>query len=706
MATISSRIDAVAADLLKSSPAQAQSLRPNDASWVRQSFIVGASGVSKPKVLLDPVDAANRDYSSATFKYTNSTVGGNFCINPPPQFTPYADPPIKGLSKQSVDRGIAYSPGMTGMGQYYSEAIDDNNRIIHLSFGFASYNSLWQFFTGFYNDSAATLARTGRTSTGLVDSFLKLAFTVLNIVILPLTILPILFGLAGDAIRFFLKMPASKFYYFKEGMAVYWSVVNNMVNNLAVNQRLVAHTVPVLYEQFMGEKPRIDRSKKTIFHQIFPEMDDGVIDVRAIASKAKRQDRPYRLAVYEQLLSRGDSGWYGKVRKVYTEDPTSLGMDLTSGAVEKIDAEETKDWASKTFYEKWLAGAELGMGQKQGAIETDIRVDEKTFADPKSPQALEEAQIQKYQPSPSPGFFDYLHANLSDGSRYASFRVSGVSPVTESFQNTSAPSALADKLNAASQSAREVRVSYAEGNVDSAGVAASVLQGAQSLLSNTADLVHLGGMVSFAGRAFVDIPEHWTSHNASVFNDASYKIDLVSPYNNVVSQMLYIYIPLCMLLAGTMPLATGKQSYTSPFLCQLFDRGRIISRLAMISSLTISRGTSHLAWDRDGQAMGLEVNLTVKDLSSVVTLPIHEGMSIMPLAGLFDTENKYHDMLMAYSGLSLQEVTDPIPIFKRQADQKWEDIKQYFTRSRLAMDLAATLPGQVAAAFMSGTDKK
>ena len=66
-----------------------------------------------------------------------------------------------------------------------------------------------------------------------------------------------------------------------------------------------------------------------------------------------------------------------------------------------------------------------------------------------------------------------------------------------------------------------------------------------------------------------------------------------------------------MLLAGILPLSTGKASYTSPFLCQLYDRGRLQIRLGMIESLSITRGTTNLAFDKHGQALGIDVTFSV-----------------------------------------------------------------------------------------------
>jgi hypothetical protein len=82
----------------------------SDVSWVRQSFLVPSSYFAPGSV-----DASNRFYTSAALKYVDTRPGGNIAINPPPQFTRYADP--KAPSRLN---------GSNGLGIYYSEAIDDN----------------------------------------------------------------------------------------------------------------------------------------------------------------------------------------------------------------------------------------------------------------------------------------------------------------------------------------------------------------------------------------------------------------------------------------------------------------------------------------------------------------------------------------------------------------------------------------------------
>ena len=118
-----------------------------DNEWLRQSFIFDTRGISqKTSELFKEIST----FTTASNKFTDTTLGGNFCINPPPQFTRYADPKIIPLTKASK-----------GQGRYYSEAIDDNGQRVTMRFGLPEFNSMDRFFTSFLDPGMAALARRG-----------------------------------------------------------------------------------------------------------------------------------------------------------------------------------------------------------------------------------------------------------------------------------------------------------------------------------------------------------------------------------------------------------------------------------------------------------------------------------------------------------------------------------------------------------------
>jgi hypothetical protein len=682
----------------KADPIGAQANR----TWLKHAFMIPFKTdprTGKTEIMLADIDKRNMGFSSAFFKFTNSSMGGSLCINPPPQFTRYADPRVKGINPDARRMSVLHQKGSLGQGRQYSEMIDDNSQIIHLRFGVPSFNSLFQFFTGFYNGSLARLVRTGRVDQTFFEKVINAALTVIEIAILPLTILPMMIMAVGNAVRFFLRMPASKFYYLKPTMLTYWHTVTSLVNMMAVNQKLVTYTQPDMTEQFLNEKvtPKHIRS---ILQDLFPEMTErGVPDMYLIATKAKRLEMRQRENLFKQL----SSSWEGK-----NAGPIDPSTEFT-----KSNPSETIPYSRKSVWERWMKSPVHGQALKS-EIETDWREPAKK---PETPAGTAEETIGDKVSSLADKAGNYIStiaseaqeqftATSQDGAEWLSLRVDYTGSQTESFSTSTAPSSLAEKMNSASQSAREIRYNYAEGNLDSMGLVKGAIDGIAAVATQAADLLHIGGLAAFAGSSFVDIPEHVTDTQASI-RSSSYSFKLISPHGNIISQFVHIYIPLMCMLAGALPRSVGKQAHTDPFLCELYDRGRTAVRLGVIDSLSITRGTSNLGFDKDGRAMAIDVSFTVKDLSTIVAVPMHNSLSLNPFEGIFDTDNKFVDYMTTLAAIPLYEFDYRLPILRRQLDTKIADLRSYFSVSRLALDLGGSAPAQLYAALFSyGTPKK
>lgn len=678
-------------------PAAAPVSGRKNREWMKYAFMlpftVGADG--QPQVALDEIDLRNTTYSPAFFKFTDQTVGGNFAINPPPAYTVYADPPVRGLHPNAVRAGVTIPTGPIGQGDYWSSAVDDSSQLIHLRFGVASHNSLTQFFNGFHNGSLSRLVRTGRVDQTILEKFFEYALKVVQVAVLPLTIIPVMFMFTAGAIRFLMRMPASKFYYLKPAMPLYWHTTNSILNQMAVNMQLATYTTSRISEGFIGEIMKIDNAKRTAIHDLYPELkEDGTIDVYTIVTKAKRLQNNQRRYLMKQLSAPGVDGWYGKVQKVMSE----------SGSVQLANAQDTIPFSSKTVMEKLFSSP---YGGKPDGQDSDKAV-EKDWRTPINEEQKDKGLVDKmadYVSAKGNEAIEYFKAIADDGAEWLTLRVDYTGPQSESFSSTSAPSSLAERMNSASQSARELKFNLADGNVDEAGAIKMMVDAASGLVSGTLDLLYMGGLVQFAGNAFVDIPEHWQESTASI-KPSSYTFRLVSPHGNRISQLLHIYLPMAALMAGALPLSHGKQSYGAPFLCEIYDRGRCSARLAMIDSLTFTRGVSNLGFNKESQALAVDVSLSIKDLSSIISIPVQQGLSINPLEGIFDVDNKYTEYLAALGALPLSDFDYRLPILKRQIDTKIANIKSYFSVPRLMMDLGSSSPAALYGMFMAGTPRK
>ena len=591
-----------------------------DAEWVRQAFLVTTNKLAS-------IDVQNRTFSSVVLKYVDTTPGGNLAINPPPQFTRTADIRNVGMYSGNANGasgtfvGGVGGVGSSGMGRYYSEAIDDNAQRIYMRFGVPRFNSLTTFFSSFYDASAGELARTGRAggffySIGLVVGF------VVSILSWKLVAI----HLAGMALRFFTSSPGSKFYYLKPTMPVYWTAVTTIVNQLAVNRGIVPR-IGGADQQSMNNQYTFSTDALAQLHNLLPDIfkEGGGVDVYAMANRAQRLAYIRNQQMQKMMDIDGKLDITNAVKEImntpisdnrpnYTDYMKRwYGVTTTTPANSPTNSTAPPANSDNSTLAQGTAGA---AGNKDAGPVTGGSGDASEVVNADSDETKS-------------GFMDFFRAELGDGSAFATFRVNATGHISESFSNSVTESELASKINGMSSSSRSTRFDLADGNVSDGIVGKAIggiMEGAKDVLKGVADSVGMSGLAALAGSAFVDIPKHWQSSSASLPR-SSYSISLVSPYGNPISQMLNLDIPLAMLLAAALPLSTGKQSYTSPFICELYDQGRCQTRLGMVDSLSITRGTSNLGFNNDAHAMAIDVSFSIVDMSSIMSMPINQGFS-------------------------------------------------------------------------------
>lgn len=687
---------------------------PSDSDWIALTFALRPDKITK-FTPLDDVDITNQYISSATLKYSDSSIGGNIAINTPYQFTRNADIRVPGLraglgassiynidplstntdkktfsvgleSFENYEANSKYATSMLdktlGMGRYYSDAIDDNNQIIHLRFGVYQFNSLFSFFTGFYNNDVAAAARSGTFSEDFLNSVLRTAGKIVGLAIAPLFFIPMAINAIGTAVKFFLQLPMSKFYNLKPAMPLYWSSVQTLVNQISVNMGLTyPNNSPVIAKITDNEIPSDADNELGMFNELLPEifMENGVINVYAIANKYKLQQMNFEKNLTE-AIEKSDPGLpYTQVVRQLLESNSLLN---------KTDSARNPDRLSFESYIYRLAN--LGPAPKNGAT-----------ADPR---IITDKNTEYSPPKTSTGFLDYFIANFTDGSEFLSLRVDQTGQVSESFSNSVTESSIATNMNSLSKSAYEKRFNFADGNVDPFGIVSGIKDALTSFVGGATEVIGVEGIFAALGSGQIEIPKYWNGSSANLTR-SNYSITLNSPYNNPISQMTDIYIPLATIMAGALPLATGKQSFTSPFICQVHDKGRLFIRLGIIDSLTITRGVSNLAFTNEGKALGVQVDFSILDLSNIMAVPIQPGFSLMPLEGLFDHENALSDYLLAISGTGLSDSVYQVPMLKRQLKKIKADVSAAFSSAQFA-NYASTLPGVgLLNALARGVDK-
>lgn len=639
-------------------------------SWVQKSFYL--KNVHNPEEGSDKEAIFARGYTTAMIKFTDTTLGGNLSINPLPQPSLWTDPPP--VPYKSSVSALKNTPLQGGM---YSEVYDDNQQIIYMRFGVPVFNSITGFYSRFYDSTYARLIRSGGVSESLSGS---IGYAIGSVLASPLKIAAFGFNtleffsdIIGGAWDF-VNRKSSKFYYFKSTMPLYWAAAQGIMNHIAVNKGFMGpytkggdapDTISSSDPAYDDVRERDQMSK--MYGDIFTP--SGNINLYGVVTRAQR--------LHNSVMKNIEAG--GNVR----EKMLSLYRDRLNM---KKQAGTSIDNFSQVF-------SEFLNKNKSGDIDDGL--------------ADESANIQ----NEAGKMTSAAKAHLNDGGEFIGFRVNHTGAATESFSSSFKESEIAQFINGASSSARSARFNLNNGNIsDFAPI--QILQGAvQGIVDGVSDLatsVGLGGVGVLMGNAQVDIPKFWERSDTN-FSSKSYTIDLISPSGDVYSQLSYIYAPLSLLLAGALARSTGRHSYTEPFLCQLFDKGRAQTRLGMIKSMTVTRGGSgNVAWTTNHEPLYIRVQFEVEDMESVMHMPVVTSMGTGASAiikataaellgekagvvlerGWFDMENTFIDYMGVLGSLDL---TAQI-YFTRKMLRRWEIHKRNheITTSKAYMTAAIT----------------
>lgn len=550
-----------------------------DSGWVRQSFLL-------PKRAIAARDVRGRQYTGGWNKFGDTTLGGNQVINPAPQFCRYTD----------IDEDRQFNAGK-GMGRYYSEVIDENVVMVNVRFGVPAFNSLTQFFGNFYSPDASAMARTGR-GTSLAYKIGRLAGTVAQLRLMPVLALV-------QTLKYLIGRPTSKYYYLKPEMGSYWNSVSGILNTVAANMGFVANMGTG--NTSAGNSPGESIGAAQDWERLLPDIyrSNGSLNIYAVGTRYQRlADYRYQALAkaIEDATNPADFG--SRVSSIY-KDPNMYK--------ERPSTYKDADAYLEAYFNT-QAGNVDPPATAPGPATPSAAPDSK--ADPKQLLQKEESADAYFNAD----IGDFLLAEMRDGAQFISFKVDNPGSTGESFSNSVKESGIASSINGLSSSARDFRFNFANGNLGDGlitGAIETVAGIATGVVTGVLDSFGATGLAVLFGNGMVDIPKYWESSSANLPR-ANFTIELRSPYGNDLSRFQNLMVPLAMLLAGALPRSTGFQSYTSPYICEFYCKGRAQSRLAIIDSLEITRGTGNCGFTSDGKPLGIDINVSFIDLSTVM----------------------------------------------------------------------------------------
>lgn len=697
----------------------------NDGTYMRRAF---ASYTPSDHRIIE------NKKTTGYLKWTDTSLGGNFAINTPYQFTHFADVPAQQLA-----------PIGFGMGRFYSEAIDDNRHDIHMRFGIQEFNTFAGFFLRWFDYSSAKIAKTGRA-----PGFL---YSVGNIIGLGLGWIMPMSLIAAHTLKFALAVDSQSFWNIRPMMHLYWKMVNQMAQTVAANMGLTVDITDSEFNEYVkdagsrteGYSFQTDGSrntnKKTIYTNAVTEGFNGVhtltnlmpdiwkstenwgntgrgftLDVMAVATRAQR----YFNLFNDNLQKRLESQLEGR----NLLDLTQVGDIMVENAFKDLSASREKYAQPVTVGEKSEPGGldrylrafyNLPQGKvelNQNGRSDDLMSFEGSNSKPRDESAIDPDSRYGYYGSTSgekrshvdQGLLNHMMAELYNGSNWVTFRVNGKGSASESLSNTEQESSIAAGINSAAKTKEMFRFNLAGGNVFGEGIK-KALDAAKETLMGVAATFGLDGLVGglFSG-SNIDIAKTWSDSSFSP-PKLDYSMTLNTPFGHPVCVYQDLYLPTFCLIAGTAAISHGAAAYGSPLYVELYDKGRCQIKRGLIGNLSITRGTGNIPWSPiTNLPTAIDISFSVIDLSAALHVPINTETSIVDLLSPGQLINKIFigpdtaldDYLATLSALGVHDQVYRSRKVKRNIMRTMREWQTTFSSANFATWVGNSAVGQMA----------
>lgn len=636
-----------------------------DNQWVQARFVTANKHLGH--------NSTGRFFSTSVYKYTDTSLGGHIAFNTRPQFTRYADIRHPKRYAKYTDLPSVHDKTGNGMGRYYSEAIDDNAQMVHMTFGVPEFNGLlnYLFCSIDYRDSV--IANTGRRPEvyEAFKSFGRVTGLVVLMACFPITTL---LWIAGNAVyKLVSDQSTLDYYYMKPTMHNYWATVDTILNQIATELHVVK---PYFTDKFEKESTDVGTNVNLDdeYNQNIAELLNGLYDKKTgylsafgIATKAQSKylaylkERSDRLENGKNFIPLIDNNNKLLVTDelVYENKRAPLGTENDSiNLSSRIDNMNFQEWLKATMHKVFndpVPATKKGVDEpteqeemtRKNVLETvtsNVKEATRTVSESNLNTKNRDGKIPNFGPKTKEedSYFskvaDTFKAIQSDAGSFVTFQVDYIGSVSESFSNRTGEIDTGGMIKSVTSKARNLKFDLAGGNILTGSKINEALGYAKDAAMGLIDGFSLGlssVVATLLGDAVVTMPKKWDDSDMSLAS-VTYNIKLRSPYGDPFSQLINLYLPLSMLLAGTLPLKTGVHSYTSPYLCSLFCQGVQHIKLGMITNLQITRGTSKLGFNKAKRPMGIDISFQVTDFAEQVTAPINSS--------IFDTFTlQFHD---------------------------------------------------------------
>ena len=522
-----------------------------------------------------------------------------------------------------------------GLSRVYANTTQANQQIAYFTFGVPYYTSLISFHKAAFNEKLIKLTQNGYDSdegnAALTEIIGEAAGFAISLPVIP-------FKLFYEIIqRNSYNYQVNRFYELRARMQMYFRYVDTMLAHWLTASGLYGANVPFTKANFTSKPDSLPDALRYTGCNIWEivsrrAINAGMLDDKVTGNKA-------RIEYVNKSL-------FGK-----TSIPQQYGLEKRR----------------RVHYEK---GEDLLDAMNRAG---DAALDESN-ADPKNideynrklSQDKASRRVEKFNTDDNVLAYDDDHGLWQDvfirsalgATQFIGFRVDKSTDASESFSNSTAPSAYAESYNATVKEISDKEYAFGiKGAASQDTWFDSAVQDIKSLATGVLDglkVVDFIGVTDLANAAvsgaFLDIPEQYSGSDFNKSHSLSFQ--LRSPYGDKVSIYQSIIVPLFCILAGALPRAGGASSYVQPFLCRVYCKGMFAIPLGIIDSVSIKRGDSEFGWTYDNIPTCIDVNIGIKDMSPIMYMLMYDEKHI---ADMFGMDSAFNEYMLTLAGVGLFE---------------------------------------------------
>lgn len=301
---------------------------------------------------------------------------------------------------------------------------------------------------------------------------------------------------------------------------------------------------------------------------------------------------------------------------------------------------------------------------------------------------------------------EILKDGFMGGMDSVTFRVEGgTGPVSDSYSNQTKQSEIAGFFNGSVSAVNDFKFNLQGGNIG-VPIVDSIINSIKDGVAGLASGSVIGNIpLALMGNSRLVVPEHWADSSASLHTE-SYTIYSEALYGHPYNIAMAIYLPIALIAPFVWPIATGGSTYTTPFMCKAFSRGRTIIKRGIVKNASFTFGEGELGWTKDRKPLNVRINLDIADCDPILAMPVsrmRNPLDVVNMTRLTSTYmgdvGKYNDIIARMAGVDYLDTLLKYNRLNRMVTRATKDFTQMFSPGYIAGSINDSIVGDVGRIF-------